>query len=357
MSRRGSIPVLWFGTGSMTSMLLPAIKRDILHILAFIDERPQMRGTCFHSTPVIDTAETKNFSFAYVLLGCRQTAAVSARLREQGITSEKIVCLDLEKILHERGGDPGKRSETLLNYLRQFPGLAEAIDLVSLSKTPWLSSQFAPTKEQYGEFPLPLSNYESKFISSILASPVHDFGRLAALNLIANEIKERKIRGSTAELGVYKGKFAKWIRKLFPDRLLYLFDTFTGFDLEQFNYDKKNYPQISEAYFDDVDMNEILADFSNSKFNIIKKGFFPDTTAGIEDIFCFVSLDVDLYQPTLDGLHWFYQRLEHGGYIMIHDYGNKWYNGVKQATKEFCARENINYVPICDLAYSCIITK
>lgn len=46
---------------------------------------------------------------------------------------------------------------------------------------------------------------------------------------------------------------------------------------------------------------------------------------GIEDSFCFVSLDMDLYKPTYEGLHYFYPRLNHGGYIFIHDCRNRGY--------------------------------
>lgn len=38
---------------------------------------------------------------------------------------------------------------------------------------------------------------------------------------------------------------------------------------------------------------------------MIKKEYFPDTTARIETQFCFVSLDLDLHKPTLEGLQWF----------------------------------------------------
>ena len=39
---------------------------------------------------------------------------------------------------------------------------------------------------------------------------------------------------------------------------------------------------------------------------IIKEGYFPETTIGIEEIFSFVSIDVDLYEPMYAGLQFFY---------------------------------------------------
>lgn len=46
----------------------------------------------------------------------------------------------------------------------------------------------------------------------------------------ASWIYEKNINGNVAECGVFKGDSAKFINKFFPDRKLYLFDTFEGFD-------------------------------------------------------------------------------------------------------------------------------
>ena len=49
-----------------------------------------------------------------------------------------------------------------------------------------------------------------------------DYIRLSTLELISFEIKKRNLVGNVAELGVYKGKFARYINQFFPDRKLYL---------------------------------------------------------------------------------------------------------------------------------------
>ena len=48
---------------------------------------------------------------------------------------------------------------------------------------------------------------------------------------------------------------------------------------------------------------------------IVKQGFFPETATDVEDTFCFVSIDTDLYEPIYQGLKFFYPKLEKGGYI------------------------------------------
>src|SRR6476660_1369139 len=69
-----------------------------------------------------------------------------------------------------------------------------------------------------------------------------DYIRLATLELVSNEIYRKNLPGNVAELGVYKGGFAKHINAYFPDRKFYLFDTFEGFHLDDVQNEKaKNY--------------------------------------------------------------------------------------------------------------------
>lgn len=90
---------------------------------------------------------------------------------------------------------------------------------------------------------------------------------------------------------------------------------------------------------------------------IIKKGYFPETTTDIEDSFCFVNLDVDIYESTKCGLTYFYPRMEKGGIIMIHDYNNYDTPGVKKAIDEFALKNDVNIVMVSDDLGSAIITK
>lgn len=55
--------------------------------------------------------------------------------------------------------------------------------------------------------------------------------RSATLHRIAERLNRQHIPGAVAELGVYRGDLAWQLNALFPDRRLYLFDTFEGFDL------------------------------------------------------------------------------------------------------------------------------
>lgn len=73
--------------------------------------------------------------------------------------------------------------------------------------------------------------------------------------------------------------------------------------------------------------------------------------------FVFVSLDVDLYIPTLEGLRAFYPRLSRGGYIFVHDYSNDGWRGIMKAVGEFIRESGACAVPLPDAQGTIVITK
>ena len=184
-----------------------------------------------------------------------------------------------------------------------------------------------------------------------------EYIRGSSLELIAHEINDKNIPGNVAELGVYRGYFAKNINKVFPDRKLYLFDTFEGFDKRDVKIEVERNYSTGEQDFSETSVDLVLSKMENRKNCIIKKGFFPETAENINDTFAFVSIDVDLYEPMYKGLHFFYDKLSNGGYIMLHDYNNKYYKGVKEALRKFSEEKNVPYFPLCDEWGSAIIMK
>jgi len=184
-----------------------------------------------------------------------------------------------------------------------------------------------------------------------------DYVRLATLELISDEIRKKNLKGNVAELGVYKGKFARYINFYFKERKLYLFDTFEGFDEKDIVTEKKKGFSSASQNFSDTSVESVLAQmpFANNCFPV--KGFFPQSATDIKDEYVFVSLDADLYEPVYEGLKFFYPSLVKGGYIFIHDFNNDNYPGTRKAVETFCAEKNISFVPIPDLAGSAIISK
>ncbi len=184
-----------------------------------------------------------------------------------------------------------------------------------------------------------------------------DFVRYTTLELCANEIKTHNIKGNIAELGVYKGEFAKRLNQLFPDKKLYLFDTFEGFNSKDISTEKQKSFSSGEQDFSDTSVELVLNKMKYRDNCIVKKGYFPESAIGVDDKFCFVSIDADLYEPILSGLQFFYPKLESKGYIFVHDFNNDLYKGARKAVLDFCNTKNINYLPIPDACGTAIITK
>jgi O-methyltransferase len=186
-----------------------------------------------------------------------------------------------------------------------------------------------------------------------------DFNRYSSLEFCAKEISDRKIQGSVAELGVYQGDFAIKINEVFPDRKLYLFDTFEGFANKDVEIDLNNGfgSKGHKVDFSDTNVDTILKRMVSSEKCIIKKGYFPETAENLEDTFAFVSIDADLYKPLYDGLNYFYPRLSKGGYIFIHDYNNALFTGAKEAVRKFSSETGVSYFPLSDDGGTAIITK
>ena len=184
-----------------------------------------------------------------------------------------------------------------------------------------------------------------------------DYIRLSTLELLCHEIKTRNVPGNIAELGVFKGKFSRYLNQHFPDRSLYLFDTFEGFDKRDASTEQHNNYSSADQDFSNTSVQAVLGIMPHPEQCIVKKGYFPETANGLEDTFAFVSLDTDLYEPIYNGLVYFYPRLAQGGYIMIHDFNNDEYKGVRDAVIKFCQEQGVGYMPIPDKVGSVVICK
>ena len=187
--------------------------------------------------------------------------------------------------------------------------------------------------------------------------PNFDYIRYATLGLCYEEITAKGVKGNVAELGVYRGDFSRRLNQLFSQRKLYLFDTFEGFDEKDVVVEHQKGYSTAKQDFSQTSIELVKGKMAYPDNCIFKPGYFPQTAAGIEDTFCFVSLDADLYEPIYQGLLFFYPRLEKGGYIFIHDFNNEQYKGAREAVLQFCSENDSSYVPVPDSGGTVIITK
>ena len=141
------------------------------------------------------------------------------------------------------------------------------------------------------------------------------------------------LEGDTAECGAYKGASSFLICRRIEglQKIHHIFDSFEGISTplrEDGNYWEKGNLACSESV-----IQENLKEYD---FVVYHKGWIPAKFQEVADMrFCFVHLDVDLYQPTLDSLKFFYEKVTQDGIILCDDYGFITCPGAKKAMDLF----------------------
>ena len=91
-----------------------------------------------------------------------------------------------------------------------------------------------------------------------------------------------------------------------------------------------------EGDFSDTSLESVRSFVGDQPFIRYIKGWIPDTFSEIQNNrFCFVHIDLDLYQGIIDCLEFTYPRLSPGGMIVLDDYGYASCPGARQAVEEF----------------------
>ena len=122
-----------------------------------------------------------------------------------------------------------------------------------------------------------------------------------------------------------------------PDAPLHLFDSFEGLSQPDKSdmtsrKDKRTWEKGDLSTPEDT-ARQTLKDFLNIHFH---KGWIPERFPDVaEEKFRLVHIDVDLYQPTMDSLLFFYPRMSHKGIIILDDYGSTICPGAHKAANEF----------------------
>lgn len=310
-----------WGTGCGASELIEA-GLELTRITAFVDSFPM--GEAFLGKPVLLPEQLPVEDCDLLIISARHADAISRRCEELGIPAEKCLFLKNSTTLTDRNAfctqAKAHLGEDLLNRL--LP-----------------RQHIIPTPAQLADTALPERDLSN------------DYVRLATLELLCRRLAE--VPGAAAELGVYRGFFARCINLSLPERKLYLFDSFEGFGEET---------QASEAFqaaHRNTAIDKVLSIMPHPEQITVKPGFFPASLDGLEERFCLVSLDVDFYQTTLDGLRYFWPRLETGGYLMLHDWGSPKLPGVAKALADYEADlgRQLPAVPLCDVGGSLVLCK
>ena len=309
-----------WGTGCGASELVEK-GLELGRITAFVDSYPC--GDFFLGKRVLLPDKLDPSDCDLLIITTRHASAVEKTCIKLGLPQEKLLYLKHHYDLHDK--NQNCTAKTLLGDA--------------------LLKQLLPPQRI---IPTPSQLLNAKLDEGDLGS---DYVRLATLELLCRRL--HNVPGAAAELGVYKGFFARCINQLLPERTLYLFDSFEGFSADA---------PASEAFqaaHRNTAAEKVLSILPYPDKAILKPGFFPHSLDGLEERFCLVSLDVDFARTTLDGLRYFYPRLNQGGYLLLHDWGNPSLPGVAQALeiyeKEIAAK--LPAVPLCDVAGTLILCK
>jgi O-methyltransferase len=156
--------------------------------------------------------------------------------------------------------------------------------------------------------------------------------RLLNFIYVSRDIHFSETPTSVVECGVYKGTSALLLADLFPKAKVHLFDTFESFDNRDLKIESEMGFETHEKMFEcssdqETHLNKLRTNFT------IHKGYFPETipTNFSNESFSLVHLDMDLYQPTLAAIEYFYPKLTANGRIIVHD-GISW-QGIEKAVR------------------------
>jgi hypothetical protein len=317
-----------FGTGSALRDFLSILPEHV-EVVGLGDNNPEVAGTVVYDHPAYDAKAFAALPFDRCVITARAVDPIKTQLINLGVPADRISAY--------------------------YPSYDRA-----LSQS--FTRDIATLNAELG-LGLPVPGLATMYMwpqtgSRELGKDGTDFVRRQAMLLVAEMIRNRGVEGEIGELGVYQGETAELLHRLFPERELHLFDTFAGFAEHDIGTEaNEGFSRAQAGDFKDTSAEFVLARMVDRDKVRIHQGLFPETTAGVDCRFALVSLDVDLYEPTLAGLHWFYDRLTHGGYIFVHDYNNRRFMGVRSAVDRFVSESGAAIVPLPDFAGSVIITR
>jgi O-methyltransferase len=188
------------------------------------------------------------------------------------------------------------------------------------------------------------------------------FARIqGAANLAHYFLHTLKLDGARAECGVFQGFSALFVCRAaaltsgpFDGTGFHLIDSFAGFPKPQAEdfipmragAETRNAPAFGEgdAAVSFEQVRRAFRDFPGVQFH---RGFIPQVLAQVPDTrWAFVHIDVDLHEPTLASLEYFYPRMVKGGVIICDDYGSRLFPGARKAWERYCEANGIAFVTL-----------
>lgn len=190
--------------------------------------------------------------------------------------------------------------------------------------------------------------------------------KTSVLRRVSRRLDELGVEGAIADLGAYRGDISWQLNAMMPERKLYLFDTFTGYD--ERDIVKEQQLQLSEAQAGTYSLSSnelehlnerILGRMPYADMVEIRSGWFPETAFDLEDEkYAMVHIDTGLYAPTYSGIQYFFPRMSKGGVILVSGYTNGKSQSVCQAVRDLEEKYGAFLIaPLCDIDGTIMIMR
>lgn len=178
--------------------------------------------------------------------------------------------------------------------------------------------------------------------------------------LLLSLIKNNFNFGNSIEIGSGNGETSVYIRNILDNNFThYIFDSFEGLSepsAEDASHPAVHYGNLACSL---EKINNVMNENCVNKNIIYCKGWVNDTIPqNLPDNICFVHLDLDLFEPTYHCLKNIIPKMQNNGIIIVDDYDDPVWIGVKKACdiieNEFNIKFNRINLPGSNL-YQCIV--
>ena len=172
------------------------------------------------------------------------------------------------------------------------------------------------------------------------------YARLYILRQLATQ--QSKIGSDWAECGVYAGMSMFFVADLAPLNFIGI-DSFEGVS-EPGENDTEYFKKVK------LDIPITYAQKSLQEFNNVQliKGWIPQAFNNLKNTtYSYVHIDVDLYEPTIKSIEYFYPKMISGGVMICDDFGSYKTIGARKAFIDFFGKDSLLELP----TGQCIVYK
>lgn len=338
--------LLIFGIGSGFDVVKKNLNFNKCEILACIDNYKNKTENA-DTWNVISPLEISKYNYDYIVIASQYYKEIYKQLLEQKINPNKIYMYFLEDSLIN-----DKELKFTQNEIYERLFINKRLQSIFNEYIfDWINDKaFNETYSKALKVTKQDENLLHKARSYVLLQYLKQTLKLS------NDYKKINV----VECGVYKGLSSYLMLNSikecgYDNRLRYhIFDSFEGLSKRE-NKDINNEFLPGKSLSNMLLHNEeriLVCPLQQVKDNLKKfksvnfyKGWVPEKFGEVENLqFSFVHIDLDLYQPIIDSLRFFYPRMIKGGIIILDDYGFLDWPGAKKATEEFMQEVSSNLI-------------